>query len=97
LELAENVDLGHAVSMTHRAFRTVLNHVVAPLTGAHYRAHLFIRARRTEAPFRCYYPADLFDGGHLAFHVTPTSTHVTVGTNERGHFAIGWSGPRRGA
>lgn len=97
IELAENVDLGHAVSVSQRAFRTVLNHVVAPLTGAHYRAHLLIRARRTTAPFRWYYPADLFDGGHLAFHVTPTSCDVTVGTNEQGHLAIGWSSTRRGA
>jgi SAM-dependent methyltransferase len=97
IELAENVDLNRPASVSQRAFRTVLNHVVAPLTGAHYRAHLLIRARRTEAPFRWYYPTGLFDGGHLAFHVTPTSRDVVIGTNEGGHLAIGWSGIRRGA
>jgi SAM-dependent methyltransferase len=97
IDLAENVDLQHAVSVTQRALRTVLNHVVAPLTGAHYRAHLLVRARRTAAPFRWHYPSDLFDGGHLAFHVTPTSSDVTVGTNEKGHLAIGWGATRRAA
>ena len=97
IELAENVDLQHPVSVSHRALRTVLNHVVAPLTGAHYRAHLLVRARRTAEPFRWYYPSSLFDRGHLAFHVTPTSCDVTVGRNEQGHLALGWSATRRGA
>ena len=97
IELAENVDLQQSMSVSQQVLRTVLNHVVAPLTGAHYRAHLLVRARRTAAPFRWHYPSALFDGGLLAFHVTPTSTDVTVGTNEHGHLAIGWSGARRGA
>jgi SAM-dependent methyltransferase len=97
IDVAENVDLHHRVSMIQRVLRTVLYHVVAPLTGAHYRAHLLVRARCTAAPFRWYYPANLFDGAHLAFHVAPTSRDVTVGTNEQGHFAIGWSAVRPGA
>lgn len=97
IDLAENVDLERAPGVAQRAFRAVLNHLVAPLTGAHYRAHLLVRARRTAAPFRWYYPSRLFDRGHLAFHVRPTSCEVTVGTNEQGHLAIGWSGTRRGA
>jgi SAM-dependent methyltransferase len=97
IDLAQNVDLRHPVSLTQRAFRTLLYHVVAPLTGAHYRAHLLVRARRTEAPFRWHYPSTLFDGAHLAFHVTPTSREVTIGTNEPGHLSIGWSAMRRGA
>jgi 2-polyprenyl-3-methyl-5-hydroxy-6-metoxy-1,4-benzoquinol methylase len=59
IDLAQNVDLRHPVSLTQRAFRTLLYHVVAPLTGAHYRAHLLVRARRTEAPFRWHYPSTL--------------------------------------
>jgi SAM-dependent methyltransferase len=97
LDLAEDVDLTPASSASQRAFRLVLNRVVSPLTGAHHRAHLFVRARRTAAPFRPYYPAALFDGGHLAFHVAPASAAVTVGVNERGHLALGWGEFRRGA
>src|SRR5262249_46835896 len=97
LDVVENTDLVPTGSTTQRALRLMLNRVVAPLTGAHYRAHLFLRARRTAAPFRWYYPAALFDGGHLAFHVEPASSAVTVGENDQGHLALGWSAARRGA
>jgi SAM-dependent methyltransferase len=97
IEVAEDVDLQPARGLRQRALRALLNRVVAPLTGAHHRAHLFVRARRTDAPFRWHYPADLFDRAQLAFHLAPALARIAVGVDDRGHLGIGWSDVRPGA
>lgn len=83
----------------NRAFalmRAVMNKVVARLTGGHYRYHLFVRARKTERPFRWYFPSGLFDEGHLLFHPTPRPRTVVMGWNDDFRES-GWSDLRAGA
>jgi hypothetical protein len=71
-----------------------MNNVVARRTRGHYRYHLFVRAKKTDAPFRWNFPPALFDGGHLAFHMAPNSDRMVVGENDAIHVAMGWSDAR---
>ncbi len=96
IERAADIDIYPPASRNRRAFRWLLNNVVARFTGRHYRYHLFVRARKTEAPFRWYFPAALFDQGHLAFYLAPRDDAVTFGRNEIPHIAMGWSDLRTG-
>lgn len=96
IERAADIDIYPPASRNRRAFRWLLNNVVARLTGGHYRYHLFVRARKTEAPFRWYFPASLFDQGHLAFYMAPRHDAVTLGLNDVPHTAMGWSELRTG-
>jgi hypothetical protein len=72
------------------AMRLLLNHVVRRITRGHYRYHLFVRARKTEAPFRWHFPPRLFDYGHLGFVLRPTDSRVVMGQNDQLHLAPGW-------
>jgi SAM-dependent methyltransferase len=90
VERAADIDIYPAVSRNRRAFRWLLNNLVRRLTRGHYRYHLFVRARKTEAPFRWYFPAALFDTGHLGFYIAPRDPAVTFGINEVPHIAFGW-------
>jgi hypothetical protein len=67
------------------------------VTKGHYRYHLFVRARKTEQPFRWNFPARLFDGGHLAFHMSPRDSAVVFGENEVIHIAMGWHELQQGS
>jgi hypothetical protein len=69
-----------------------MNNAVAKVTKGHYKYHLFVRARKTEQPFRWYFPERLFDYGHLAFHMAPRDSTVVFGQNEAIHVAMGWHG-----
>jgi SAM-dependent methyltransferase len=90
VELAEDADLRHPIRPLRRLLRWLMNTVIGPLLGGHHRTHLFVRGRRTDAPFRWYFPEDLFDPGQLAFHHAPRSRAVVMGTNDVGHAVLGW-------
>jgi SAM-dependent methyltransferase len=93
VDVARDVDLGRIGRLPRRALRWVMNHVVGPVLGGHHRTHLFLRARRTERPFRWYYPEALFDQAQLAFHLAPRSGRVVMGENDVGHAILGWGPP----
>jgi hypothetical protein len=75
--------------------RALMNKVVARRTGGHYRYHLFVRARKTERPFRWSFPANLFDAGHLLFYPRPRPTTLVMGWHDDFRES-GWSEPRTG-
>ncbi|MEO8540659.1 MAG: methyltransferase domain-containing protein [bacterium] len=85
-----DIDIYTPETRNRRAFRWVLNNVVAKLTKGHYRYHLFVRARKTAQPFRWQFPERLFDGGHLAFYMAPRDAEVVFGENDTIHIAMGW-------
>lgn len=92
-----DIDIYEPESRNRRAFRWMLNNVVSRLTKGHYRYHLFVRARKTDKPFRWNFPPRLFDGGHLAFHMSPRDSMVVFGENETIHIAMGWRDLQHGA
>jgi hypothetical protein len=75
----------------------LLNSILSRITKGHYRYHLFVRARKSDRPFRWHFPDRLFDGGHLAFHMAPRDSSVTFGENEVIHIAMGWGELRMSA
>ncbi len=85
-----DIDIYEPESRNRRAFRWLMNKVVARVTKGHYRYHLFVRARKTERPFRWHFPERLFDAGHLAFHMSPRDSTVEFGENDAIHIAMGW-------
>lgn len=87
-----DIDIYKPETRNRRIFRWLMNDVVARLTRGHYRYHLFVRARKTAQPFRWHFPGRLFDGGHLAFHMSPRDSHVVFGENDPIHTAMGWGG-----
>lgn len=87
---ARDIDIYPSMDRRRRAFRWLMNNAVSRVTKGHYRFHLFVRAVKTEQPFRWYFPGGLFDSGHLAFHMAPNSTHVVFGQNDMIHTAMGW-------
>jgi SAM-dependent methyltransferase len=91
IDRIEDIDIYGTNSRNRKAFRWLLNTVIARVTKGHYRYHLFVRARKTERPFRWYFPDRLFDGGHLAFYMAPRDAAVVFGENEVPHIAMGWS------
>lgn len=97
IDVAEDIDIYPPEGRNRRAFRWLMQKVVARVTKGNYRFHLFVRARKTSAPFRYYFPDRLFDGGHLAFYMAPRHANVVFGENEVLHTAMGWhdlkSGP----
>lgn len=96
IDRIEDIDIYPPESRNRRAFRWLLNIVASRLTKGHYRYHLFVRARKTKQPFRWNFPARLFDGGHLAFHMSPRDSTVTFGENEVIHIAMGWHDLQKG-
>lgn len=96
VEQADDLDIYPPSSSLRRVFRFAMNHLVAPLTGGRYRYHLFLRARKTPAPFRWRFPPEVFDQGHLNFYLSPRDAAAVVGENEIPHFGIGWSEVRTG-
>jgi SAM-dependent methyltransferase len=97
VERAEDIDIYRPLSRNRGAFRWLMNNVVSRRTKGHYKYHLFVRARKTSEPFRWHFPHNLFDAGHLAFHMAPNSDHVIVGQNDAIHVAMGWADARAGA
>ncbi len=97
IERMADIDIYPSEGRNRRVFRWLMNNVVAKVTKGHYRYHLFVRARKTEQPFRWRFPDRLFDGGHLAFYMAPRDPVVVFGENESIHIAMGWgdlqSGP----
>jgi SAM-dependent methyltransferase len=87
-----DIDIYAPEGRNRRAFRWLMNNAVAKVTKGHYKYHLFVRARKTEQPFRWYFPERLFDYGHLAFHMAPRDSTVVFGQNEAIHVAMGWHG-----
>jgi len=67
-----------------------LHRLLASVTGGRHRGHLFVRARKTGAPFRWRFPAGLFDPAHLAMHAAPHASAVTMGENDVPHTGSGW-------
>ncbi len=86
-----DIDIYATASRNRRAFRWLMNNMVAKVTKGHYKYHLFVRARKTDAPFRWNFPGRLFDGGHLAFYMAPQDPEVVFGQNDAIHIAMGWS------
>ena len=97
LDRAEDIDIYPPVGRNRAAFRWLANHVIARLTHGHYKFHLFVRARKTAQPFVWRFPAGLFDGGHLAFHMAPRDSRLVMGENEVIHIAMGWGDLQRGS
>ena len=97
LDRAEDIDIYPPVGRNRAAFRWLANHVIARLTDGHYKFHLFVRARKTAQPFVWRFPAGLFDGGHLAFHMAPRDSRLVMGENEVIHIAMGWGDLQRGS
>lgn len=95
IERAADIDIYPPASRNRRIFRWLMNNVVSRITGGHYRYHLFVRARKTDAPFRWYFPPSLFDLGHLAFYMAPRDPEVTFGINDVPHIAMGWGDLQR--
>lgn len=91
-----DIDIYAPEGRNRRAFRWLMNNAVAKVTKGHYKYHLFVRARKTEQPFRWYFPERLFDYGHLAFHMAPRDSTVVFGQNEVIHVAMGWHGLQDG-
>jgi len=91
IDRIQDIDIYPAVGRNRRAFRWLMNSVIARLTSGHYRYHLFVRARKTSQPFRWNFPERLFDYGHLAFHMSPRDSVVVFGENDAIHTAMGWS------
>ncbi len=95
IDRMEDIDIYGSNSRNRKAFRWLMNNVVRRVTQGHYRYHLFVRARKTEQPFRWHFPDRLFDGGHLAFHMAPRDSTVVFGENEVIHIAMGWGELKR--
>ncbi|MBE0608368.1 MAG: methyltransferase domain-containing protein, partial [Dehalococcoidia bacterium] len=97
LDRAQDIDIYPPEGRKRAVFRWLLENVVARVTKGNYRFHLFVRARKTETPFRYYFPDRLYDGGHLAFYMAPRHANVVFGENDVPHTAMGWhdlkSGP----
>lgn len=87
---AQDIDIYPARNRKLRAFRFLLQNVVARRTKGNYRFHLFVRAHKTDQPFRWNFPAGLFDLGHLAFHMAPQDSRVVMGENDVIHISFGW-------
>jgi len=85
-----DIDIYPPEGRNRRAFRSLMNNVVAKATKGHYRYHLFVRARKTDRPFRWQFPERLFDAGHLAFYMAPRDGTVVFGENDTIHIAMGW-------
>jgi SAM-dependent methyltransferase len=90
IERIEDIDIYPPDGLRRRLLRGVMNNVVRRLTGGHYRYHLFVRARKTAAPFRWYFPDRLFDPGHLVFYLKPRDARVVMGQNDAIHVTMGW-------
>jgi SAM-dependent methyltransferase len=91
IERAEDIDIYPRARPLRMALRLLLNNVVRRVTGGHYRFHLFVRARKTDAPFRWHFPAELFDAGHLAFMIKASDSRVVIGQNDQLHTTFGWA------
>jgi len=96
IDRAADIDIYPPLGRNRRALRWVLNNFASRFTHGHYRYHLFVRVRKTEAPFRWYFPERLYDGGHLAFYMAPRHANVVFGENDVIHTAMGWQDLRSG-
>lgn len=90
VQRARDIDIYPPRNWKLRAFRSLLQNIAARVTKGNYRYHLFVRAQKTEAPFRWNFPGSLFDSGHLAFHMSPRDSRVVMGENEVIHTSFGW-------
>jgi SAM-dependent methyltransferase len=89
IERMEDIDICPPFGLRRRAMRAVMNNVVSRITGGHYRDHLFVRARKTQRPFRWHFPTKLFAEQHLAYYLAPTR-NVVMGENDELHTTTGW-------
>ena len=90
IERAVDIDIYEPKNAYRRSLRWLLNNVVSRFNDGHYRYHLFVRARKTEQPFRWRFPEHLYDAGHLSFHIAPNSNRIVVGENDAIHASMGW-------
>ena len=96
IDRAEDIDIYPTPSRNRRVFRWLLNRVVSRVTHGHYRYHLFVRAVKTDRPFRWHFPPALFDYGHLGFYLAARDSRVVFGENDVIHTTLGWNELRRG-
>ncbi len=95
IEIAEDRDLGQQHYVTPIGIlERVLEFLGKRAPGAH-KDHLFVRAAKTR-PFHWSFPADLFDQGHLAWHIAPVDREVIMGRNDMPHTGPGWGVARQG-
>lgn len=73
-----------------------VHRLLAAVTGGRHRGHLFVRARKTDAPFRWHFPLGMFDPAHLTMHSAPTAGAVVMGENDVPHTGSGWESMRPG-
>ena len=91
IDRAQDIDIYPPVGRNRAALRWLLEHGAARFTHGSYGFHNFVRATKTGQPFRWYFPPNLFDSGHLAFHLAPHSSRVVMGENDAIHTAMGWA------
>ena len=91
IERMQDHDIYPRRGVLHTALNAGMNRVVARLTGGHYRFHLFVRARKTQEPFRWRYPEQIFAPDHIALYSRPRDAYAIVGENDALHFAMGWN------
>jgi SAM-dependent methyltransferase len=78
----------------HTAANELVNRMLARVTRGHYRFHLFVRARKTDSPFRWRFPPSIFAPGHLTMYARPRDPYAVVGENDALHFQMGWRDAR---
>ncbi|MBI5287840.1 MAG: class I SAM-dependent methyltransferase, partial [Chloroflexi bacterium] len=81
--------------LLHAVLNEFMNRLVSRLTSGHYRFHLFVRARKTAAPFQWRFPESIFASGHLTMYAQPRDAFAVVGENDALHFQMGWGDARR--
>ena len=101
IERMEDIDIYPPAGRRVAIFRTFVQRIVRLWTRKHYRYHLFVRAKKTERPFRWHFPAGLYEANHLALYLQPRDASVVMGENDEIHLAMGWGvlhdGPDRRA
>lgn len=97
IDRAADIDIYPPEGRNRKVFRWFMNNVASRITKGHYKYHLFVRVRKTEQPFRWYFPENLFDYGHLSFYIAPQDSEVVFGQNETIHIAMGWDTLRTAA
>jgi len=90
IERSDAVDLYPPQSARKRAVYWLARRLLSRLTRARYEAHLLCLARKTSAPFRPWFPPSIYAPQHLALHIRPVDTDVTMGMNDALHLGLGW-------
>lgn len=93
IERMRDHDIYPRRGLLHTAANEFANRILARITHGHYRFHLFLRARKTSAPFRWHFPPSIFASGHLTMYARPRDSYAVVGENDALHFQMGWLDP----